>query len=141
MTRRAVSARPYDAAAEVRKFEKQRVENKSTYWLIFELTWRDFYKFFAIKHGDNIFGSEGRAAQLYPRFTPGPPQIDFKSTPSCPRFDRAWYQGYNLRSDVSLSKIAFIFNVRLYMKAPPRRAAGVVSLRAALGNGGSTRRR
>ena len=62
MTWRALSARPHHLAAEVRKFEKQRVENKSTYWLIFELTWRDFYKFFAIKHGDNIFGSEGTTA-------------------------------------------------------------------------------
>ena len=32
---------------EIRKYEKERVENKSTYWVIFELTWRDFYRFFA----------------------------------------------------------------------------------------------
>ena len=38
------------------------MENKSTYWLIFELIWRDFYKFFAMKHGDRLFKSGGTAA-------------------------------------------------------------------------------
>ena len=52
---------PRTVVAEVRKFESQRVENKSTYWLIFELIWRDFFKFFALKHGDAIFRSEGTA--------------------------------------------------------------------------------
>lgn len=47
---------------EVRRFETSRVENKSTYWLIFELIWRDFYKFFAMKHGDRLFKSGGTAA-------------------------------------------------------------------------------
>jgi deoxyribodipyrimidine photo-lyase len=46
----------------VRKFEKQKVENKSTYWLIFELIWRDFYKFFAVKHGNAIFMLDGTAS-------------------------------------------------------------------------------
>ena len=50
---------PRHVHAEVRKFEKQRVENKSTYWLIFELIWRDFYKFFAVKHGNAIFFQDG----------------------------------------------------------------------------------
>ena len=45
---------PRHVASEVRRFERERVENKSTYWLIFELIWRDFYKFFAVKHGDAI---------------------------------------------------------------------------------------
>jgi deoxyribodipyrimidine photo-lyase len=54
---------PRHVVAEVRKFEKQRVENKSTYWLIFELTWRDFYKFFAVKHGNAIFLADGTAAR------------------------------------------------------------------------------
>jgi len=52
---------PRQVVAEVRKFELQRVENKSTYWLIFELIWRDFFKFFALKHGNAIFFSEGTA--------------------------------------------------------------------------------
>ena len=52
---------PRHVASEVRRFERERVENKSTYWLIFELIWRDFYKFFAVKHGDAIFAAGGIA--------------------------------------------------------------------------------
>ena len=52
---------PRHVASEVRRFERERVENKSTYWLIFELIWRDFYKFFAVKHGDAIFAAGGVA--------------------------------------------------------------------------------
>lgn len=44
---------------EIRRYEKERTKNKSTYWVIFELTWRDFYRFFAMKHGSRIFHSQG----------------------------------------------------------------------------------
>ena len=54
---------PRHVEAEVRKFERQRVENKSTYWLIFELIWRDFFKFFAAKHGNRIFFPDGTAGR------------------------------------------------------------------------------
>lgn len=40
---------------EIRKFEKERVENDSTRWLICELLWRDFFHFNALKHGSNLF--------------------------------------------------------------------------------------
>jgi deoxyribodipyrimidine photo-lyase len=33
--------------------------NKSTYWVIFELIWRDYFKFFALKHGNSIFLESG----------------------------------------------------------------------------------
>jgi len=36
-------------------YEKERVKNKSTYWLVFELTWRDFFIFMARSQGDKIF--------------------------------------------------------------------------------------
>jgi deoxyribodipyrimidine photo-lyase len=29
---------------EVKKYEEQRTANKSTYWVIFELIWRDFFR-------------------------------------------------------------------------------------------------
>ena len=29
---------------EIKKYEAQRTANKSTYWVIFELEWRDFYR-------------------------------------------------------------------------------------------------
>jgi len=44
---------------DIARYEKQRTKNKSTYWVVFELTWRDFYRFFAIKHGNKIFHSGG----------------------------------------------------------------------------------
>ena len=48
---------------EVRKYERERVENKSTYWLIFELIWRDFFIYFAKKHGNAIFTPHGTAGR------------------------------------------------------------------------------
>jgi deoxyribodipyrimidine photo-lyase len=39
----------------VKEFELQEYKNDSTYWLIFELIWRDFFKFVSLKHGNNIF--------------------------------------------------------------------------------------
>jgi len=40
---------------EAQRYEKERVKNKSTYWLIFELTWRDFYLYMGLSQGDRIF--------------------------------------------------------------------------------------
>lgn len=40
---------------EVKKYEKERKKNKSTYWLIFEILWRDFFRLMAKKHGKKIF--------------------------------------------------------------------------------------
>jgi len=44
---------------EVRRYEAARVENDSTYWLIFELIWRDFFAFQVEKHGDRYFSQGG----------------------------------------------------------------------------------
>jgi deoxyribodipyrimidine photo-lyase len=44
---------------EVTKYEKERVKNDSTYWLIFELLWRDFFRFIAVKYGNKIFYISG----------------------------------------------------------------------------------
>lgn len=40
---------------EVKRFEKEHFKNDSTYWLIFELIWRDFFKCISLKHGNDIF--------------------------------------------------------------------------------------
>jgi hypothetical protein len=40
---------------QVRRYEKERVENASTYWLLFELIWRDYFRFISIKFGDKLF--------------------------------------------------------------------------------------
>lgn len=49
-------------AEEVSKYEEQRTANKSTYWIKFELTWRDFFRYQAIKHGNAIFMQDGLVA-------------------------------------------------------------------------------
>lgn len=50
---------PRYVASECRKYEKERIENKSTYWVVFELLWRDYFKFFAHKHGKSMFNVGG----------------------------------------------------------------------------------
>ncbi|MEJ2003617.1 MAG: DASH family cryptochrome [Cyclobacteriaceae bacterium] len=40
---------------EIKRYEENRKKNISTYWLFFELLWRDFFRFMAKKHGKKIF--------------------------------------------------------------------------------------
>ena len=40
---------------EVKRFEKEVVKNQDTYWLVFELIWRDYFKYVSMKHGSRIF--------------------------------------------------------------------------------------
>jgi len=40
---------------EIRKFERERKSNESTYWLIFELLWRDFFRLMGKKYKNQIF--------------------------------------------------------------------------------------
>ncbi|GKY91217.1 hypothetical protein MPSEU_000094300 [Mayamaea pseudoterrestris] len=68
-------------AMECHDYEQQRVANKSTYWMIFELLWRDFCKFFARKYGDVVF---------YPGGTAG--KTDYKWSTYENNFD-AWKDG------------------------------------------------
>ena len=49
------SLSPRTIHQEVRRYEVERVKNKSTYWLIFELLWRDYFRFIAKKYGNRIF--------------------------------------------------------------------------------------
>jgi deoxyribodipyrimidine photo-lyase len=44
---------------QVQKYEKERIKNDSTYWLIFELIWRDYFRFICAKHGNKIFSPSG----------------------------------------------------------------------------------
>jgi deoxyribodipyrimidine photo-lyase len=45
--------------AEVERYEKEVKENQSTYWLKFELLWREYFKFIGAKFGNKIFLLEG----------------------------------------------------------------------------------
>ncbi|WP_224483572.1 DASH family cryptochrome [Robertkochia aurantiaca] len=49
------SLSPREIYHQIKKFEDRVAENQSTYWLIFELIWRDYFKYISLKHGDKIF--------------------------------------------------------------------------------------
>lgn len=44
---------------EIKKYEAERKANKSTYWVVFELLWRDYFRFFTQKHGNKLFAEYG----------------------------------------------------------------------------------
>ncbi|SIR38052.1 DASH family cryptochrome [Maribacter ulvicola] len=50
---------------EVKKFEKEIVKNQDTYWLIFELIWRDYFKYVSLKYQDMIFRLGGILNSTY----------------------------------------------------------------------------
>ena len=50
---------------EVKRYEKEVKSNQSTYWLIFELIWRDYFKFISLKHGKKIFFQKGIKNEEY----------------------------------------------------------------------------
>jgi deoxyribodipyrimidine photo-lyase len=50
---------------EIIKYEKEIEKNDSTYWLIFELIWRDYFKYISIKNGNSIFKIGGILQKNY----------------------------------------------------------------------------
>ena len=44
---------------EIKKYEAEFGSNESTYWLVFELLWREFFKYVAMAHQDRIFHLKG----------------------------------------------------------------------------------
>jgi deoxyribodipyrimidine photo-lyase len=40
---------------KIKEFEQNNFKNESTYWLVFELIWRDYFKYVSLKHGNKIF--------------------------------------------------------------------------------------
>jgi deoxyribodipyrimidine photo-lyase len=44
---------------EVKKYEEEKIKNKSTYWLVFELIWRDFFSIQGLKLGPVLFNIDG----------------------------------------------------------------------------------
>jgi deoxyribodipyrimidine photo-lyase len=44
---------------QIKKYEKERKKNQSTYWLVFELIWRDYFHFVLKKFGAQLFQKEG----------------------------------------------------------------------------------
>lgn len=50
---------------EIKKYEAQFGANDSTYWLIFELLWRDFFKYVSLQYKDLIFNKKGILHRSY----------------------------------------------------------------------------
>ncbi|XP_051543717.1 cryptochrome DASH [Myxocyprinus asiaticus] len=44
---------------QIKRYEAERTANQSTYWVIFELLWRDYFKFVGLKYGNQIFHING----------------------------------------------------------------------------------
>lgn len=44
---------------EVQRFEQEVVANSSTYWLVFELLWRDYFYFVGLKYGKRLLQKGG----------------------------------------------------------------------------------
>ena len=50
---------------EIQQFEKKVVKNEDTYWLVFELIWRDYFKYVSLKHGNKNFQLPGILEKEY----------------------------------------------------------------------------
>ncbi|MBN8430079.1 DASH family cryptochrome [Microbulbifer salipaludis] len=71
---------------QIKEFERDVKANEDTYWLVFELMWRDYFKYVSLKHGDRIFQLGGILEKDYPwqndpdelaRWINGDTQYDF----------------------------------------------------------------
>jgi hypothetical protein len=51
---------------EIKRYEQERTANNSTYWLIFELLWRDYFRFVALKYGNRLFYLSGIQGKYVP---------------------------------------------------------------------------
>jgi deoxyribodipyrimidine photo-lyase len=68
---------------ELRLYERERCQNKSTYWILFELLWRDFFKFEAKRLGARLFQLRGVLEEI----------PDFDSSPNGHLAFKAWQEG------------------------------------------------
>eukprot|EP00940_MAST-03C_sp_MAST-3C-sp2_P001236 g1236.t1 len=57
---------PLTVYEAVEKYERERVGNQSTYWLVFELLVRDFFRFYALYWKSHIYQLEGPKRVLTP---------------------------------------------------------------------------
>lgn len=64
---------------EVKKYELNYVKNDSTYWIYFELLWRDYFYFVHKKYDNRIFNQEGLA--------------QYHHTSHKPHYITAWKEG------------------------------------------------
>ncbi|MGC8119852.1 DASH family cryptochrome [Marinobacter sp. VGCF2001] len=53
----SLSAR--EVAAAIEQYEREHTRNESTYWLWFELLWREYFLWYAFRHGSLLFRRDG----------------------------------------------------------------------------------
>ena len=72
--------------SEVKRYEKEIQKNQDTYWMIFELIWRDYFKYVSLKHGNAIFRiggiydreyQWGHSSEAFKAWTQGRTKSDF----------------------------------------------------------------
>lgn len=51
---------------QVLQYETERIRNDSTYWLGFELLWRDYFRLISLKHGSRLFLRTGIQGLPFP---------------------------------------------------------------------------
>ena len=57
---------------DLEDYERERGSNESTYWVKFELLWREYFKYIAMKHGSRLFQQGGILQRSKPwRNNPG----------------------------------------------------------------------
>ncbi|MFK7788333.1 MAG: DASH family cryptochrome [Phycisphaeraceae bacterium] len=71
---------PRRIAEQTLAYEQQRVQNDSTYWLRFELMWRQYFGFYLFKHGRALFQASG------------PQRVELEWSQDADRF-QAWCEG------------------------------------------------
>ena len=62
---------PRHVYAEIKRYESERVANKSTYWLVFELLWADYFVFLALKAKGKMYTLGGLHGAGYEIEWPG----------------------------------------------------------------------
>jgi len=50
---------------ELKKYETEQNLPDVGYWIVFELLWRDFFKFIAMKYGTRLFYARGLKSEPY----------------------------------------------------------------------------
>lgn len=56
--------------AELRRFEDTEGANDGTYWLFFELLWRDYFRFLHLQHGRALYRARGLSTRPPPTHDP-----------------------------------------------------------------------
>ncbi len=78
---------PREIYYELKKYEVQYEANESTYWLVFELLWRDYFRFMMKKYHEKFFQKAGiqnkgqainkHNIELFQKWTDGTTGVDF----------------------------------------------------------------